>query len=184
MINIFHNSKALLKSILFAPIRIKILVPLSQNRKNVLLFEQWVFQKKSSKSILQVKKLLHYSFTLLLEDRDVCCPIFLLNLNKPEKQSVLESSLKQKHPDQAQHVTYQSETFLCLRQGRIGSQSDTFIKVFHSLLNLVKQDFQLARMKENPISLFHLCFRHLHDNSISISYSSSVAELSRNLQNP
>lgn len=129
------------------------------------------FQKESSKPTLQLKKLLHYSFTLLLKDRDACCPTLLLNWNKPEKQSVFQNSLKQKHPDEPQHVTYQSETFLCLCQSRIGSQSDTFIKVFHSLLNLVKQDFQLARMKENPISLFHLCFRHLHDNSISISYS-------------
>lgn len=110
-------------------------------------------------------------YPYLLKDRDVYCPAFLLNWNKPEKPSTFQNSLKQKHPDKPQHVTYQSETFLCLCQGRIGSQPDTFIEVFHSLLNLVKQDFQLARMKENPISLFHLCFRHLHENSISLSYS-------------
>lgn len=40
MMTVFHNSKALLKSIFCAPIGIKIFVPLQQNRKNVLLFEQ------------------------------------------------------------------------------------------------------------------------------------------------
>lgn len=68
------------------------------------------------------------------------------------------------------NITYQSKTFLCLSQGRVRSQSDAFIKVFHSLFNLVKQDFQLARMKENPISIFNLCFRHLNNHSVSISY--------------
>lgn len=98
---------------------------------------------------------------------DVCCPTFPLNWNKTETRF----PEKYKHPDKHQHVTYQSETFLCLSQGRIRSQSDTFIKVFHGLFNLVKQDFQLARMKQNPNSAFNLCFRHLSDNFISVSYS-------------